>query len=372
MTNGNLYTVREIGKEWNNKMLEILRDSPVVSKDLTICFDKSPDIFMIPEFKSQHYKCAGFFKKEELKGFAMLLYYQAYINGTPETIGYFCNLHVKKDSRYRGFFFKASDYFFKDMYKESRLIYSIIMKGNKAAESHINRRTPRFEHLPHAKIISSLIVKNILITFRKKESKRYEVRQAKISDGDMIVSLLRDEFKNRLLAPVITKEIFLNKLETRPDFSISNYYVAEDRGEIVGVCAAWNITSCRQNRIIRYSNKLKLVRKLYALFAMIFGFPSLPREGEAFKDVVISEYAVENRKPEIMKALLKKVYNDFRNLNYNMIVFGSCYNDPLLRAVKGFYYKNIVSSIILASKDKSLIKENSVDTSMPFIDVSLL
>lgn len=372
MAKGNLYTVREIGKEWNNEMLEILKQSPIESKGLTICFDKSPDIFMIPELKSQYYKCAGFFKNDELTGFGMLLFYQAYVNGEPKTIAHFCNVYVKKESRNRGFYFRASDFFFKNLYKDTNLGYTIIMKGNKAAESHINRRNPKFKNLPYSKVISYLIVKNVLITFRKKESKEYLVRQAGISDIDKIVSLLRKEFSNRLFAPLINRETFLINLEKRPDFDILNYYIAEDRDKIVGVCAAWDTNSFKQNRIIRYSKKLKLIRNLYSLFGTIFGFPSLPREGEAFKDIVIPEYAVMDRNPKIMNALLIKIYNDCRNKNYNMIIFGSCYNDPLLKAVKRFFYQNIVSNIILGSTDKSLIEENKIDISLPYIDVSLL
>ncbi len=353
-------------------MLDILRESPVESGGLTIWFDRSPDIFLMPVLKSEYFDCVGFFRGEELVGFAMLLYFEAFVNSKPEIVTYFCNMYIKKEFRGKGFYYRASDFLFRETYKNAKLGYTIIMKGNRAAESYIGRTHPRFPSLPFSKIISYLEVKNILITFRKKESRDYIIRQAQKTDIDTIVDLLQKEFSKRLFAPVINRQKFDKGLADRPEFDISNYYLAEKGNEIVGVCAAWDTNSIRQNRILKYSRPMKWTRIMYSLIAALFRLPGLPRKGDPFKDVTITEYAVKDRNPEIMKALLRRINNDFRIKGYNIIIFGSCSNDPLLRSAKSFYHRTVASNIVLASTEKSFIEEDLLNKNLPYVDMMTL
>jgi len=206
-------------------MLEILRESPIDSKELSVCFDRKPDIFMIPELTSEHVECAGFFKATELLGFAMLTYQNVYVNGLPRTVMYYGNVHVKKEGRRKGFFYKTSDIFLRDTYKDSNMGYAVVMKKNEAAERFIGKRKSEYPNLPASKIISDLEVMNIIMMYRKKESWEYPVRRATLIDVDSIVSLIEKEHSRRLFAPVMDKTIFLKNLKRRPNFDMSNYYV---------------------------------------------------------------------------------------------------------------------------------------------------
>lgn len=367
-----LYCLKEIGREYNDEMLAILKESPIESGGLTICFDKEPDIFLIPELKSDYFKCVGFFKENELLGFAMVLYLEVYVNNKPQTVMYFCNMYVKKRGRHKKFGFKAGEYLFKETYGETNLGYSIVMKGNKPAESYINKRDKRFPSIPFTKFISYLDVKNIILVQRKKESSKYKVRHAGMDDIDVIVDFLKKEFSQRLFAPVIDREKFLQNLKRRPDFNITNYFVAEKDEKIVGVCAAWDMSSFKQNKVISYRKSFKFKKILFSLLAGIFKFSPLPREGNAFKDVTITDCAVGERNPEIMEALLLKIYNEYREKKYNTLIFGSYYNDPLLKAVKNFFSKSVISNIILFSKNKSDLEDGKIDKSMPYVDIAML
>lgn len=366
------YVLRKIGREQNINMLEILRESPVDSKRLRICFDRQPDIFLTPELTSEHVECAGFFRETELLGFAMLSYQNVYVNGLPRTVMYYCNIHAKKEGRQKGFFYKTSDFFFRDTYNNSNLGYAIVMKKNKAAERFIGKRKCKYPNLPASKVISDLKVINIMITFRKRESSEYQVRKATLMDIDSIVSLIRQEYSKRLFAPVMDRTIFLKNLKKRPRFDISNYYIAEKEGKIVGVCAAWDMGVFKQNIIIRYGRKLKMVKIFHAIFARLFALPQMPKEGQAIRDVTIIEYAAKDRNPDILEALLLKIYNEYRGRKYNMLIIGSCAGDSLLDATNKFFVHSVVSSIILFSKDESLLEEGEIDTSLPYIDLVML
>ena len=353
-------------------MLEVLREAPIDARGLRICFDRDPDIFLAPELTSEHVEWAGFFHGTELLGFAMLSYRNVYVNGLSRTVMYYGNAHVKKAGRRKGFLYKTSDFFLRDTYNKANLGYAVVMKKNEAAERFIGKRKWEYPNHPFSKIVSDLKVINIMLTFRKKESSEYLVRKATMMDVDSIVSLIREEHSKRLFAPVMDKTIFLKNLEKRPNFDISNYYVAEKEGKTVGVCASWDTGIFKQNVIVRYGRRLKMIKIFHTIFARLFDLPRLPKEGEALRDVTVIEYAAKERNPDILEALLLKIYNEYRVRKYNMLIIGSCSDDPILNATQNFYNHSVVSSVILFSKDESLLEQGKMDTSLPYIDLVAL
>jgi len=366
------FYLKEIDREWNGDMLRILEESPVEIKGLTICFNREPDIFAVPRLYSEHVKCVGFFKGDELVGFAMLMFQNRYVNGEPRIVMYCGNVHVKEAGRHEGFVYRASDHLFEETYQQSDLGYAVVMKGNKAAERFIGRRKPEYPNLPYSKTISTLCAKNIWIMGRKKENKKYQIRHARLSDMDAVVALLREEFKKRLFAPVIDTAGFLENLVERSGRGLMDTYIAEKKGEIVGTCAAWDTGRLKQNRIVRYGLKLRWLKAFHSAAAGLFGFPHMPKEGETVRDVTISDYAVEGRNPEILEALLLRIYNEYQVKRYNLMIIGSCSHDPLLRATRKFPGNSILSSVVLFSKDASFLAEGKIDTSLPYVDLVML
>lgn len=216
------------------------------------------------------------------------------------------------------------------------------------------------------------MVRNIVITFKRRAGGSFSVRHAEKDDIKSIAEFLQEDFKDRLFAPYLTEEIFRRNLEKRPGFDIGNYYVAEKDGRIAGVCAAWDTASFKQNRVLEYSLKFKVKKVFYTLLGLVFGFPPLPRTGESFRDVHIFEFAAENRDPEVMKSLLLAVYGEYRKKKYNTIIFGSSSDDPLLAAADPFMTETVVSHIIMGCTREELLEEGAIMTRYPYIDIALL
>jgi hypothetical protein len=366
------YQLRKISREWNWEMLRILGETPVETPGLSIVFDRQPNIFAIPRLFSERVECVGFFRGASLAGFAMLMFQHRLVNGTPRTVAYFGNAHVKKEARGRGFANRAAGYLSREMRGVCDLGYAVVMAGNRAAGRFIGRDWPGQPNLVHAKVIATLRAKNILVMGRKREGEGYRVRRAELSDVDAMVGLLRDEFRARLFAPVIDRESFLSNLNVRPGCDLSHYYVAERDGEVVGTCAAWDTGGLKQNRIVRYGRKLKWLRAAHAAAASLLDFPPLPKEGGTTKEATVTDCAVRGRDPEIMEALLTRVHNDCAQKKYNLLIVGSCGQDPLLRATKRFLGQTTVSAIVLFSTDPSLLAEGRIDTSRPYVDLAML
>jgi len=371
MPRSSLYSIQEINERWNEQMLSIVGNSPIEANGMKIVFDHHPDIFFIPRHRSQKLRCAGFFIKKQLCGFAMMLYKHVFVDGRPQTILYFCNLVANRSSRGRGILYRMSDFFMKDLQADIQLGHAVIMRGNMAAKRLLNRFHPRYPNMPHSKIIGEWHVKNILLTPFVHVKPKYAVRHARLDDLDAIVHLLQKEYKTRLFGPVVTKNSILDDLNAFPNFGIHNYYVAESKNEIIGVCCAWDMAPVKKNRVIRYNRKMKRLKLLINLFAPMMRFPLLPSEGDAFRDVTILDYVTKERDPEILKALLCNIFCYYREKGYHLLIFGYPANDPISVAANSFFSREVVSEIIIFSKSKQLVEQFAVN-SLPWIDMALL
>jgi hypothetical protein len=368
-----MYSIRYLDKSFNGEMLEILRSVPIISDSITLCFDRQPDIFKLPEIKYDPFQYLGFFREDTLKGFALNGYYKAMINGKPETVFHFTDMYIKPEARAKGFSYRISDYFYSEPFNNARLGYGIIMEGNQEALKLIGRRHPKFPYTPWAKIINKLDVKSIVIAWPLKEDPSYQIRHATIEDIPKIVSLLNEEHRNRLFGIPYSEKTFIDLLSKRPDFSIDDYYLAVDRSKnIYGVCAAWDCNAFKQNRVIRYGKKFLPARIGHRLLEGLYGIPSLPSEGDTFRDVTVTDYAVKERDVNIMKALLKAIYNDYRRKGYHTLIWGSSIDDPLLKAVRGFFHESLISNIILFAVKPELLEDGVVEKYLPYIDVACL
>jgi hypothetical protein len=155
--------------------------------------------------------------------------------------------------------------------------------------------------------------------------------------------------------------------------SITDFFLAFDRtGQCCGVCAAWDMNLVKQTRVLKYGSSFLPARIAYQFFSVLFNRPSLPRPGEHFRDVTITDYAVWDRDPEIMNALLKTVYREFRQLGYHFMVWWSSEDDPILKASNGFIRQYISSNIVLFSTKNEWFEEGAVKNHLPYIDASAI
>jgi hypothetical protein len=368
-----MYRISYLDKSFNGQMLEILRSSPITTDAITLCFDRQPDIFKLPEIKYEQFKYLGFFRENTLEGFAMNGYHQAMINGKPESVFHFTDLYIKPESRAKGFSYRISDYFYRETYNNTRLGYGIIMEGNNEALRLIGRRHPRFPYMPWARFINKLEVKSIVLAWPVKEDSLYEIRHATAEDIPTIVKLLNEEHKNRLFGMCYSEKTFQSLISKRPGFTIDNYYLALNKfKDVCGVCAAWDCNSFKQNRVIRYGKKFLPARIGHWILEGLYRLPSLPATGDSFRDITITDYAVKGRDPNIMKALLKMIYNDYRKKGYHTMIWGSSIDDPLLKAAGGFFQQSVISNIILFGTTPELIEDEGINKYMPYIDVACL
>lgn len=364
--------VRRISKEFNNEILEIIRNSPMVSRDLTLYSELGPDAFRLSDFQYDHYEYFGFFLKGKLEGLITLGHFRAYVNGKAESVTELSNFFLNPSLRKKRLFARSSPFVFKDWHGSNSLIYSLVLKGNNPVESlaNANMNSQDYSMLPRYQYAGAYSVVSCILNFRKKESRRFNVRHATEKDIDILVKLLDDEMKTRLFGLPVSRECFERNLKERPEFGIENYHIAEENGKVKGFCCAWSTMGMKKNIVEKYSGRLLLVRLMANFLSLVAGCPKLPKPGSAFSTVYITDYYCEGRDPEIMEALLRSVYNEWLGKRYNLMIFGAPEADPLLKAIRPFTHQKISTHILIGAREERIL--DTINTPLPYFDMALV
>lgn len=348
-------------------MLAILEASPIHARGLSICFDKSPDIFEIPRMKYSVSEHRGFFIDDRLKGFGSLGFFEALVKGRPENVFTFYNFYLLPEARGKQIPQRAAKDFIARVSGKANYGLFITLKGNRSAESYIGKRIDGW--MPPTRVIDELVVKSILFALPKKNETNYTIRNARPGDIPVIARLLKEEHLQRDFGLVFREDTFMSTMESR-GLQIENYFVALDkRGEIKGVCLAWDCSAFRRTRVLKYSTGFYPSLLAYKTLEKIFPLAPFPKKGENFNELTITDYAVSNRDPAIMHALLSEVYRRHHNRKYHFMNWASCGSDPLLKAANGFWHQSINSHMIFTSMDP---ERYHIKTQLPYIDIAFI
>jgi len=367
-----MYRVKKLDRSHNDEILNILSNSPIETRFLNIHFDKSPDIFQTTNLWSEDYTYYGIFVKDRLAGFGMHLKYLGYINTEIKPISYFGNFCIARRFRKQGLFVRLAEYMLNELHKDTEYSYCLILKGNKSAEKYFSNSKGLLPSMPDYKKIQAYETRNILIAKRRKENKNFIIRRGEWKDIDIIISLLKNEYNTRLLSPAINKETFLDKLTNNQGPKITDYFVIFDNERLIGVCAAWDLYTFKRTRILKYGRSFLLFRIFYQFIAKILNYPDLPKRGGNIKEVFITDVAIKDRDPEVFKNLLIKIYNEYREKKYNLMIFGSYQGDRLLDGLSTFLTKSLHSNIYLSAKNRHLLEDGSIDCTTPYINIALI
>ncbi len=244
----NAVQVQGVDRRHNPAMLAILGRSPVETGGLTLCFDRQPDIFTMTDLKYDPPVWRGLFESGTLVGFGVVGYHKAYVNGSAQPVFHITDCYVEPEFRGRGYLTAAVPYFLEEAADRTSLGYTVVLKGNR---NETLTKQDRFSATPcglRSRTIGELTVQSLFLLPRRKRS-HLPVRRARMDDIDDIVSLLRAEHLPRLFGLVVGPDQFAAQLRQRPGLSIDDYFVVEKAGKLLGVCAAWDTGSFKQERV---------------------------------------------------------------------------------------------------------------------------
>jgi hypothetical protein len=268
---------------------------------------------------------------------------------------------------------KSTEDHFREHQHLSPLGYGLIMDGNKSSMRFVGNRPDSNHYSPLSRVIGRQVIHTILLALPVAGRHNYIIRRAQTEDIPDIVRLLNTEHKDRLFGKTCTETSFQATLQKSSGLSITDYFLAFDhRGQCCGVCAAWDMGGMKQTRVLQYGRAFLPARAAWKAISILFNRPPLPEPGQHFREVTLTDCAVQDRNPAIMNALLRRVYREYRKLGYHFMIWGSCMDDPLLLAAKDFMSQKIVSNIVLFSTQAQLLEEGRVKNHLPYIDISAI
>ena len=365
-------SVSELDHSHNQEMLDILEKSPMISSGLELHFDKSPDIFATTRLWSEDFKYFGVFVNDSLAGFGMYLTYTGYINHKPEKILYIGNFCIDPIHRKKGLLHRLGAYINHNVPHDCHAVFCMILQGNKRAERYFTPGSNLLSFLPITRTMLPYVTRSILILRPKKIPFDHLVRRASKSDIPEIDKFLRKVEKPEFLMPVANYDSMEKRLSMRTGLDIEDYFLAHKNGEMIGLCAAWDVSTFKRTRIIRYKGTMKIIRFIYKLLSRIFNYPDLPARGGAIKELYISDVLIVNDDVAVFRSLITGIYNTYQKKRYNLINVGSYKGDPLLNATKSFFSTSLNSNIYYSSLKGQELNLSDPNYSKPYVDIALI
>ncbi len=365
------YQIRAIDEDYADQVLALVEKAPVEAGGFKLLPDRAPAPFFLPRLMSRRVTAVGVFLGEELVGFGLMLERNLYCQGKARDVLYFGSLVVDPSHRGRGFLFRLPAFFAPQMKGMQVPGYTLIMKGNEAAHGLLNRFHRRYPDIPFVKKAGTWKVKTILLVHAFRRRNRMTVRPATWKDLGPIAQLLEAAHRKRLFAPPVTPDSLREQLHSLPGHKISDYFLAEENGTLSAVCCAWDMGSLKRNRVLGFSTKLKRLRCLLNSTSAFTRFPKLPGEGEALREITVTDYAVKDERPELLHGLLRAVAASSRKGRYHTLLFGAAEGDPLEAAAARFMGPTFTSEVLLFARSKAETDGFQITTT-PWIDMKLL
>lgn len=262
-----------------------------------------------------------------LVGLGSRLTLHAFVNGTPERIGYLSDLRAAP--AYRGGTLLARGYrFLRQLHEQDRVpfYYSLILEGNQTA---LRNLTEARAGLPHYRDLGKILSPAIHLDMTRRAVKETGLRFVQGHPDRLAepMAFLRREYARKQFAPVYRARDFATP--RLRDLQPGDITLALRGGRIVGTLAAWDQHRFRQTHIERYSTPLAIMRPGYNLLARVSPLKPLPAPGDRIPYFYLALVATEDNDPAIFSALLAHVYETRRRGPWHYCIAGLHESDPL-------------------------------------------
>lgn len=183
-----------------------------------------------------------------------------------------------------------------------------------------------------------------------------------------VVQFLRTQGALRQFYPAYTLEDFRNG--TLRGLTPADVLVARRKGAIVGVLAAWDQWSYKQDVVDSYGPMLRLIRPGYDLAARVFGAARLTRPGEAIPLSFAALFGVAGDDPDVTRALVAAATTRAFDQGKAFLMLGLADSDPLLPVVRRWPHITYRSDLYALSW--SADPAAALDGRLPYLEIATL
>ena len=318
----------------DNAALVALAAVCTMEGDVALRVDRAPDFFALNALEGAEWRVGVALCDEEIVGCVAASRRDVWMNGAPAVMGYASDLKVHPAFRGSG----TADLLARwvtdaiaDMCGEDTPTLLKILGGNFRMENRT--RGPR--GAPRLSRFATLSVQAIpLLWARDARVAGVTVRSASITDVEHMAQLWSVVAPGRQLADVMDADSLAAWIARAPGLTFRDYLLARDaRGRLLGFVGVWDQSSFKTLRVVGYSPRLAVVRRVVNVIAPLAGAPPLPAPGGALPALaVVHPCATE---PRVLRALLLEAYRRHRAGGHALLTIGLDVRDPLLSATRG-------------------------------------
>jgi len=300
------YRVREARQDDNEGILQLLADNPQPGP-VNLAFERSPDYFHGASVSS--FDPAVFVieqpDQKKLVGVYNIGSRDLFVNGDVQKVHYAHDFRIDPKARGGEAIFMAYDRG-RRILETAPWTQAVILADN---EHYLRSVRKRMAGLPA--FYAAGDIRTSLLTGRKRRLRHNEglnIRMATRNDLGAMQAFYDGEASRRQFAPVYR---FADVAEKHPYYrglDLSDFWLAFDGDELVGLAGSWDQKGFRQTRVAGYNRSLKLARPLYNGWSRMTGGMRLPATGECFNYRMIHTVMVREQDPLILDALLSHLH----------------------------------------------------------------
>lgn len=327
----------------NARLCEILRDVDMQA-DLHVTEERDPDFFAIHALHlGEAYtlliedKQLPATHRQNIVGFCSAIVRDGFIDGDLRRVAYVCDLRLVSHYRNKRILPKACKEFFDFLHREKQVeaFYSVSLQSNVGAVA-----ARRFSG---GHVMCEFSMVNLPLVGRRRATP-LTVSKASETDIDALAAFLATQARSRTFGYCLDRDHFKRRLQTWPGLQLNDFYLVRNAaGHIIGCTAPWSTEPhhLRQTRVLAYNGKMRWIRRLYNLEAMLRGFRCLPDPGQTLQQISLTHLEVLDDDPMVFRSLLQAVFNDYRGRDIHFINVMIPDGSAMASALQGFRSQSI-------------------------------
>jgi hypothetical protein len=339
------------GPDDDADLRHVLASTPMAGK-IAVSFQREPSWFgaaVVDGFSRQVVACRDQ-GTGRIFGFGCRSLRELFVNGRPMVVGYLSSLRMLSEYRNRGLVARGYA-FFRRLHEDGRTPFYLttIAEGNETALRILTSGRaglPGYHFagryhtlaiaLPQRRALAPRVRPSKTPHSRSECSTDTTIRTATSADLSAVLGFLITFGPRRQFFPLYRHEDFLAQGGLMCGLELDRVLLAERGGNIVGILAAWDQHTYRQQVVHGYSGWMRTLRPLYNLAAWLRDSPGLPRPGQPLRVLLAALPLVVDDDPVIFGDLLETLRERCGGGPWTHLLVGLHERDPLLAVARRF------------------------------------
>lgn len=328
---------------------------------ISISMGIDPDCFVNARIQNQEIELFVCRQKNSIIGMFSVGKRSVFYNGTPKLIRYLSDLRIHPNYKSSLLLMKITRFIKTNILNNNEFVYTVVFSENNIMTNIIekvnhawrdNKPIIKRASLPNYSFCGSYCSFMISLKNKRKAKKStFFIRKAKKNDINEMQIFFNQEAHKKQWYPCydfnLLQENYYHGL------SISDFYLAFENDQIVGITGIWDQREFKQTTVNSYTRSLKLVRPFINLIAKITKGFKLPETGKILNYFTIHAILIKGNNKEIFKDIIEQIYKDCYQSDFSYFLCGLDKDDSLCSIFNDFTKREVHGNIYSVSFNHS-------------------